>query len=93
MAVRTPCSWVNESALGRRDVHQERDLADEVEDPQEEREELDEQRALRGVLRGVDDGELEAVEDLHQNEAGFVFEQKARDGVVLARRETGCVGI
>ena len=41
------------------------------------REELVEQRALRGVLGGVDDGELEVVEDVHQNEAELGFEQKA----------------
>ena len=77
MAVRTLCRWVHVRAFWRREEHRERDFEDEVEDPEEEREELDEQRALCGVLGGVDDGELEVVEDVHQNEAELGFEQKA----------------
>ena len=84
MAVRTPCRWVNERAFGHREEHRERDLGDEVEDPQEEREELDKRRTLRGVLGGMDDGELDVVEDVHKNEAELGFEPRA--AVMNSRR-------
>ena len=81
MAVGTPCRWVNESGFRRREEHHERDLADEVEDHLEERDVLDKQRALRGVLGGVDDGEREVVEDVHQKEVDLG--ERGVDGVVL----------
>ena len=84
IAVGTQCRWVNECAFGHREEHRERDFEDEVEDPEEEREELDEQRALCGVLGGVEDGEREVVEDVREKDVGLGFEQKAVDGVVLA---------